>query len=57
MENKNITVVIPAYEPPLKFVDYLKELIKGGANNVIVVNDVSEAKYQKRFDILLQIRR
>ena len=55
MENKNITVVIPAYEPPLKFVDYLSKLIKGGANNVIVVNDGSEAKYQSVFDKAKQI--
>ena len=50
MENKNIAVVIPAYEPPLKFVDYLKDLISGGANSVIVVNDGSESKYQNVFD-------
>ncbi len=50
MENKNITVVIPAYEPPLKFVDYLKVLKDGGASNVIVVNDGSNEKYQVVFD-------
>ncbi len=55
MENKNIAVVIPAYEPPLKFVDYLKDLIGGGANRVIVVNDGSESKYQNVFDKAKQI--
>ena len=55
MENKNITVVIPAYEPPLKFIDYLKNLINGGANSVIVVNDGSESKYQNVFDKAKQI--
>ena len=55
MENKNIAVVIPAYEPPLKFIDYLNDLIVGGANRVIVVNDGSESKYQNVFDKAKQI--
>lgn len=50
MELEKITVVIPAYEPPLKFIDYLNELLKGGADGVLVVNDGSEQKYQDVFD-------
>ncbi len=50
MKLDNITVVIPAYEPPLKFIDYLNALIKGGTDNVIVVNDGSAQKYQNVFD-------
>ncbi len=50
MENEKIAVVIPAYEPPMKFIDYLLELVNGGADSVIVVNDGSQTKYQEVFD-------
>ena len=50
MENEKIAVVIPAYEPPMKFINYLSDLICGGADSVIVVNDGSSTKYQEVFD-------
>lgn len=50
MENEKIAVVIPAYEPPMKFINYLSDLISGGADSVIVVNDGSSTKYQEVFD-------
>lgn len=50
MENEKIAVVIPAYEPPMKFINYLSDLMCGGADSVIVVNDGSSTKYQEVFD-------
>ncbi len=50
MENEKIAVVIPAYEPPMKFINYLSDLTCGGADSVIVVNDGSSTKYQEVFD-------
>ncbi len=49
VENK-LVVVIPAYEPPQKFIDYVNLLIEGGTDNVVVVNDGSNEKYRSVFD-------
>ena len=50
MVESKLVVVIPAYEPPQKFIDYVKLLIDGGAHSVIVVNDGSNEKYNSVFD-------
>lgn len=45
MDNKNIIAIIPSYEPPRSFIDYVKLLVESGVGQVVVVNDGSNEKY------------
>ncbi len=42
-------VIIPAYEPPLYLISYVKELLSNGISEIIVINDGSPKKYNKVF--------
>ena len=57
MAQNKLVVVIPAYEPPFKFIDYVNKLIEGGANSVVVINDGSNEKYNNVFDEIKAINR
>ncbi len=53
MENKNsrsTVVIIPAYEPPESFADYLSALSECGFRRIIVVDDGSGEKYSSVFE-------
>lgn len=50
----NTVIIIPAYEPPKAFVDYVNELTENGFHEVLVVNDGSESKYDEIFQTLAQ---
>lgn len=45
-------VIIPAYEPPRRFVDYVRELVEAGVRQVVVVNDGSGEKYRDIYDTI-----
>ncbi len=42
-------VIIPAYEPPIYLISYVKELLVSGIDEIIVINDGSPKKYNKVF--------
>ncbi len=47
-------IIIPAYEPPRAFIDYVNELTGNGFHEVLVINDGSGDKYAEIFDTLAQ---
>lgn len=50
MNYKNISIIIPAYEPDdkiIKLIDQLEEILDA---NIIVVNDGSSSKCEKIFE-------
>ncbi len=50
-ENRaNVAVLIPAYEPPADFPEYVKTLIAEGFPEIIVVNDGSGIEYEAVFE-------
>lgn len=51
---ENLIVIIPAYEPPIEFIDYAKS-VAGFAKHVVVVNDGSKEKYNKVFDEIAKL--
>ena len=51
----NTLIVIPSYEPPKLFIDYVKELLTAGATRVIVVNDGSCEKYNNVYSEIRNI--
>ena len=53
-QTKKTIVVIPAYEPPSSFIDYVSTLLENGINEIIVVNDGSNNNYQHVFDAIKQ---
>ena len=48
----DISIVIPSLSPGKELVDYSKELIKYGFNNIIVINDGSNEEYDHIFNSL-----
>lgn len=56
MKNAQKIVVIPSYEPPISFSKYVKELIDGGVDSVIVVNDGSSEFYNGTYNKINKIR-
>ena len=48
----DIAIVIPSLSPGNELVEYSKELIKYGFNNIIVVNDGSSTEYDHIFNLL-----
>lgn len=54
MKNEKLIVVIPAYEPPVEFVDYAKEVAKT-AKTLVVVNDGSCAEYDEVFEKIARL--
>ena len=48
----DIAIVIPSLSPGKELVEYSKELIKYGFNNIIVVNDGSSTEYDHIFNSL-----
>lgn len=53
-DTNKIVAIIPAYEPPISFVEYAKKLLQQ-IPNLIVVNDGSCQKYQHIFDKLKEL--
>lgn len=49
-QSKKTIVVIPSYEPPSSFIDYVKALLDCGVDKIIVVNDGSSENYQHVFN-------
>lgn len=47
--NKKIPIVIPSYEPDERLIAFLKDLVKAGLKNIIVVNDGSGDEYNDIF--------
>ncbi len=45
MLNQTIYAVIPSFEPPYAFVDYVQRLLDGGITKVFIINDGSSEKY------------
>lgn len=45
-------VIIPSYEPPRSFVNYVEDLLSYGISEVLVVNDGSNEKYRYIYDDL-----
>jgi len=54
MKNEKLTVIIPAYEPPMAFIDYAKE-VAGSVGALVVVNDGSGAEYDGVFAEIARI--
>lgn len=52
---KETIIVIPSYEPPRIFIDYVKKLLSAGASKVIVINDGSSEKYNGVYDEIKNI--
>lgn len=57
MIEKNTVIIIPAYEPPRAFIDYVNELIDRDFHEVVVVDDGSGEKYAEIFRALEKIER
>ena len=51
-----IVIVIPSLSPGDELIDYVKDLIKYGFTNIIVVNDGSNDKYDAIFDSLKEFK-
>ena len=45
-------LIIPAYNPPFYFVDYVKELVENGFEYILVVDDGSRDESQKIFEAI-----
>ncbi len=56
MENQTIYAVIPSYEPPFSFIDYVNQLLLSGITRVFIVNDGSDKKYDAVFNQLNKIQ-
>lgn len=41
--NDDIVIIIPAYNPDYKFIEFLQKLVSAGYNNIIVINDGSRS--------------
>lgn len=55
--NKNvISIVIPAYQPDEKLISTIKELVKSGFDDILVVNDGSGESYNNIFETVEQIQ-
>lgn len=52
--NNDTIVIIPSYEPPLSFIDYVRELSAAGAG-ILVINDGSSEKYSDIYRSLAEI--
>ena len=57
MVEKNTVVIIPAYEPPHAFIDYVNELVNHDFHEIVVVDDGSGEKYSEIFTALGTIAR
>ena len=57
MVEKNTVVIIPAYEPPHAFIDYVNELVNHDFHEIVVVDDGSGEKYSEIFTALGAIAR
>lgn len=57
MVQNNTIVIIPAYEPPRAFIEYVNELTGLGFQEIVVVNDGSGEKYAEVFGALEKIER
>ena len=53
--NKKTVAIIPSYEPPRAFIDYVKELLSKGVCHVVVINDGSNEKYSEIYKDLAEI--
>lgn len=53
-KREDLIVVIPAYEPPENFIDYVQEVVKS-AKAVLVVNDGSKEEYDHVFNSIAAI--
>ena len=53
-KREDLIVVIPAYEPPENFIDYVREVVKS-AKAVVVVNDGSKDDFNPVFDAIAKI--
>ncbi len=47
-----IPVVIPAYEPGWEMIEYVEQLIKGGADHILIIDDGSGEEYEEIFERL-----
>ena len=45
-------LIIPAYNPPFYFVDYVKDLVENGFEYILVVDDGSRDESQKIFEAI-----
>ena len=50
MQGEKTVAVIPCYEPSNNFITYVQELIKGGINEIVVVNDGSCSEFDGVFE-------
>ena len=58
MKNNNKTVIIiPSYEPPYVFTDYVSELVKNDDVEVVVVNDGSGKEFNRVYEKLETINK
>ncbi|MBD3273507.1 glycosyltransferase family 2 protein, partial [Candidatus Dependentiae bacterium] len=45
MNNKNLIILIPAYNPPKDLIKFSEKLIISGFEKIIIINDGSDKKY------------
>ena len=50
MNNKDIPIVIPSYEPDNNFINLCKELYENNLKNIIIIDDGSGKEYEWIFD-------
>lgn len=55
MKNTPIYAVIPTFEPPASFVDYVKLLLANNVTEVFVINDGSSEKYNNVYNQITKI--
>lgn len=53
-KREDLIIVIPAYEPPENFIDYVQEIVNC-AKAVVVVNDGSKEEFNRVFDAIKEI--
>ncbi len=56
MLNNTIYAVIPSYEPPHAFIDYVTTLLQNGITRVVVINDGSGEKYDEVYNQINNIK-
>lgn len=56
MKKSNIIILIPAYNPPSKLIQFTKNLLNSGFNKIIIVNDGSSKKYDSIFNEIKNLK-
>ena len=49
---KKILILIPALNPPIQLIDYVKSLLENGLNDILLVDDGSKEEFKEIFDTI-----